>query len=157
MRFVIGVVLAVSVGIGAYLGSARAAGSATAPARTVQLRIGDIAVVGQLQCRAWTDSRSNPIPTYLECSKGPWNPDAVSVTVFPGGVTRSKKVGEGVCSLVSPGRAPGHHVIFRASLLCANALAGKHVDASVEFLPSGLAVLRNGKTVYRAGWDPGTG
>ena len=58
MRFV---VLALSVGIGAYLGSAQAAGSAKGHSRTVTMRIGDVAVVGQVRCLAWTDSRRSPI------------------------------------------------------------------------------------------------
>src|SRR5215475_5176227 len=90
MRFVIGVVLALSVGIGAYLGSAQVAGSAKTPPRRMKLRIGDIAAVGQVQCRAWTDSRRHPIRyAYLECSKGPWSRASragLSVFVLPGAV-----------------------------------------------------------------------
>jgi hypothetical protein len=73
MRFIVSVVLALSVGIGAYFGSARAASSAKARPRTVRHpRIGDIAAVGQAQCRAWTDSRFHPIrEAYLQCSGGP--------------------------------------------------------------------------------------
>ena len=61
MRFVFGLVLALSVGIGAYLGSAQVASSAKATPRTLTMPIGDVAVVGQIRCLAWTDSRSSPI------------------------------------------------------------------------------------------------
>jgi len=43
MRFVIGVVLGLSVGIGAYLDPAQVAESANAPPRRLTLRLGDIA------------------------------------------------------------------------------------------------------------------
>jgi hypothetical protein len=87
MRFVFGLVLALSVGIGAYFGSAQVASSAKATPRTITLRIGDVAVVGQVRCLAWTDSRSSPIhDAYLRCSKGPRSRAAYSVDVLPEGI-----------------------------------------------------------------------
>jgi len=87
MRFVIGVVLALSVGIGAYFGSAQAASSAKARPRTVShLRIGDIAAVGQAQCLAYTESRSHPVrEAYLRCSGGPLIRATYRVDVLPNG------------------------------------------------------------------------
>jgi len=152
MRFVICVVLGLSVGIGAYLGSARAAGSATAPVRVVHLRVGDIAAAGQVQCRAWTDSRSHPVhAAYLECSKGPWSRAALSVYVLPGGVDVLKKVGQVQC--VWQGlreRDP----TFSTYLRCTKG-PRRHVAVSVEVLPGGIAVSKKGKIVYRTGWNPG--
>jgi len=162
MRFVIGVVLALSVGIGAYLGSAQVADSAKTPPPKVTLRTGDLVTLGQIQCQAIALSRAHPARTRdanLRCSTGPRSRATVSVNFPPGGIYLVKKVGQGVCTLRAPGQAPGHHVMFSASLECWNGRARrrarKHVDASVEFLPSRLAVLKNGKTVYRTGWDPG--
>jgi len=71
MRFAIGVVLALSVGIGAYFGSAQVATSAkTSPQRTVTMRLGDVAVFGQVKCLATSDSRSHPMSgAYLRCGE----------------------------------------------------------------------------------------
>src|SRR5262252_358429 len=131
MRFVIGVVLALSVGIGAYLGSARAAGSATAHARVVHLRIGDIAVAGQVQCRAIKETRSNPTrPDYLRCSKGPLGRAASSVMVTPNGVNFSNNVGKALCFLAAYAAQPGYpHPIFSTDLRCQK---GPHAVSSVQ-------------------------
>src|SRR5215469_4505416 len=97
MRFVIGVVLALSVGIGAYLGSAQVADSAKTP-RRVTLQVGDIAVVGNGQCRATPESRQHPLRAdYLLCSNGPLSRAAASVSVFEfgGGVRVGITVGQG--------------------------------------------------------------
>jgi hypothetical protein len=86
MRFAIGVVLALSIGIGAYFGSAPMAGSANVPPRTVTLRIGDVAVLGQMQCVAVSESRSRPMRPgwyYMRCSKRPTNQARYVVDVFP--------------------------------------------------------------------------
>jgi hypothetical protein len=72
MRFVFGVALVLSVGIGAFFGSAQVAGSTKVPPKTVTMRIGDVAVVGPVECLAWTDSRRFPIRrAYMRCSARP--------------------------------------------------------------------------------------
>jgi len=72
MRFVFGVAVVLSVGIGAFFGSAQVAGSTKVPPKTVTMGIGDVAVVGPVQCLAWTDSRRFPIRrAYMRCSAGP--------------------------------------------------------------------------------------
>ena len=89
MRFAIGVVLALSIGIGAYFGSAQMAGSANVPPRTVTLRIRDVAVLGQMQCVAVSESRSSPMKPgayYMRCSKRPFNQSRYHADVFPDGV-----------------------------------------------------------------------
>ena len=153
MRFVIGVVLALSVGIGAYLGSAQVAGSAKTPPRRVTLRIGDVAALGQIQCQAipWTRSRTpGPNDAYLHCSSGR---AAESVDVSLGGVRVSKKAGHIQCFLGGPGpRAP----IFVAGLICNDEGRRKHMYLSVEVLPGRIGVLKDDRrVVYRTGWDPG--
>ena len=87
-RLAVGVVLAFSVGLGAYFGSAQLAGSANAPKRTVTLRIGDVAVLGQMQCVAVSESRSRPMKPgayYMRCSKRPRNQAPYVVDAFPAG------------------------------------------------------------------------
>ena len=152
MRFVIGVVLALSVGIGAYLGSAQVADSAKTPPRRVTLQIGDVAAVGHVQCRAWTDSRPHPIrDAYLECSKGPWSRTAESVFVLPGSVHVEEKVGHVQCYWEAPG--PTHPTFsFHLYLQCQK---GPHAVSfvSIEMVPGGIAVLKKGKMVYRTGWN----
>src|SRR5262245_31762348 len=155
MRFVIGVVLALSVGIGAYLGSAQVADSAKTPPRRVTLQMGDIAVAGQVQCRAWTDSRSLPVhPAYMQCSKGPWNRAfraGVSVFVTPYGINFSKKVGKAQCYLAAPAAYGRYaHPIFSAELRCQK---GPHAvsSAQIEVLPDGITVLHKGQRVYTTG------
>jgi len=119
MRFVIGVVLALSVGIGAYLGSAQVADSAKTPPRRVTLQVGDIATVGQVRCRGFSNpSRQRPHPilaTYLRCSTGPLSRAAASVAVMPGLVDVGKKAGQVSCFLVAPGH---RNQIFSAYLGC---------------------------------------
>src|SRR5215470_2412060 len=90
MRFVLSVVLALSVGIGAYFGSARVASSAKAPPRMVLLRMGDIAAVGRsgprAQCLATSESRSDPYRyAWLRCSAGPLSRATYWITIAPGG------------------------------------------------------------------------
>jgi len=149
MRFVFSVVLALSVGIAAYLGSAQVAGSAKMPHRRVTLQVGDIAAAGQVQCRAIAESRQHPTRVaYLQCSKGPLSRAAVSVAVFPGAAIVGKKVGQVSCYVEAPD-AP----IFSAYLSCKK--GPRHAAVSVEVLPGGIAVLKKRKMVYRTGWNPG--
>jgi len=88
MRLVFFLVLAVSVGSGAYFGSAQLAGSATKPApRTFMLHTGDTAVVGRTQCVAVSDSRSHPMAgSYMRCSKRPLNQSRYHADVSPDAV-----------------------------------------------------------------------
>jgi hypothetical protein len=71
----IGGLFAVVVGIGAYLGTAQVAASTPqAPRRTVTLRIGDVAVLGRIQCIAISESRARPMTPgayYMRCLKRP--------------------------------------------------------------------------------------
>lgn len=75
-------------------GSAQLAGSASARTpRTVTLRLGDVAVLGRLQCVATSDSRRYPMKPgayYLRCSKRPDNQARYVVHVFPGGAVVSR-------------------------------------------------------------------
>jgi hypothetical protein len=165
MRFVIGVVLALSVGIGAYLGSAQVADSAKTPPRRVTLRIGDVAALGQIQCRATAWTRQHPTRTsdaYLRCSKGPLSRAAASVAVYPWGVLVGKKVGHVQCfwQAPGPGLIPPRTFYFSASLSCNKGPnegpRRGHIDVSVEVLPGRIAVLKDDRrVVYRTGWDPG--
>ena len=169
MRFVIGVVFALSVGIGAYLGSAQVADSAKTPPRKVTLRLGDIAAIGQIQCRAEVDVRGHPVmhdtimrDGFFACSKGPERA-AQWVQVRPGVVRVFKKVGQVQCLLEAPSGRPmsptpallsGRHPIFYASLGCTKG-PGNHAAAlSVEVLSGGIAVVnRWGKMVHRTRWN----
>jgi hypothetical protein len=96
MRFVLGVVLALGVGIGAYFGSARAASSAKARSRMVMLRMGDIAAVGhagpRAQCLATSDSRFHPYRyPYLVCSPGRLSQATYRIVLFPRGLAVVKE------------------------------------------------------------------
>jgi hypothetical protein len=92
MRFVLGAALALSFGVGAYLGSAQVARSAKAPPRTLTMRIGDSAGVGQVRCLAVTDSRSQPILyAYMRCSKAPQGKAEYWVDVLPANIVVWKK------------------------------------------------------------------
>ena len=152
MRFVIGVVLALSVGIGAYLGSAQVADSAKTPPRRVTLQVGDIAAAGQVQCRAEPESRQHPTRVaYLQCSKGPLSRAAESVGVWPGGVDVGAKVGQISCYVGAPGGTASR--FFSAYLSCKK--GPRHAAVAVEARPDGIAVLKKRKMVYRTGWNPG--
>ena len=152
MRLVIGVVLALSVGIGAYFGSAQVAGSAKTPPRRVTLQIGDVAAVGQVQCRAGTSQVRHPLHAdYLQCSKGPLSRAAGSVAVSSVGVDVQKKVRHVQCFLETPGYA---NRIFSASLVCTK--GPRYAGLSIEVQPGGInVVLKHRKIVYRTGWKPG--
>ena|SRR5215831_353978 len=90
MRFVFSVVLALSVGIGAYFGSARAASSAKARPRMVLLRMDQIAAVGRSgprgQCQATAESRTDPYGSaWLRCSAGPLSRATYWISLGPRG------------------------------------------------------------------------
>ena len=79
MRVVFGFVLALCVGVGACFGSAQAANSAQANGRIETLTLGDLAVLGNVQCRVF--SRSPRFPgeyTHVQCSNGPLSKAAYS-------------------------------------------------------------------------------
>ena len=79
MRVVFGFVLALCVGVGACFGSAQAANSTQANGRIVKLKIGDVAVLGKLQCRVFTNSPRHPIEySHVQCSNGPLSKAAYS-------------------------------------------------------------------------------
>jgi len=72
MRVVFGFVLALCVGVGACFGSAQAANSAKANGRIVTLKIGDVAVLGNVQCRVFSNSPRHPVEyAHVQCSNGP--------------------------------------------------------------------------------------
>jgi hypothetical protein len=94
MRVVFGFVLALCVGVGACFGSAQAANSAKANGRIVRLKIGDVAVIGKLQCRVFTNSPRHPVEyAHVQCSNGPLSKAAYSfvanygIDVFQKGVS----------------------------------------------------------------------
>ena len=79
MRVVSGFVLALCVGIGAFFGSAQAANSAQANGRIVTLKLGDVAVLGNVQCRVFTRSPRYPVEyAHVQCSTGPLSKAAYS-------------------------------------------------------------------------------
>jgi hypothetical protein len=71
MRVVFGFVLALCVGVACF-GSAQAANSAKANGRIVKLKMGDVAVLGKLQCRVFSNSPRYPLQyPNVQCSNGP--------------------------------------------------------------------------------------
>jgi hypothetical protein len=88
MRFVLGVAVVLSVGVGAYFGSAQVARSAKPPARMLELRVGDSALIRQdIQCVATTDSRRYPLKyAYMRCSTRPFSASHVFVDIGAGGM-----------------------------------------------------------------------
>ena len=142
MRFVIGAVLALSVGIGAYLGSAQVADSAKTPHRRVTLRIGDIALVGGMPCRVSSGSVRRPAPSIISCSirNGRVGTDG-------GGVDFEKKLEQVRCGFEEP-LAQRHHSMLNTGVFC----SGPHGVSSVSVLvlPGGIiAVSKKAKIVYR--------
>jgi hypothetical protein len=112
MRVVFGFVLALCVGVGACFGSAQAANSAKANGRIVKLTIGDVAVLGKLQCHVFTNSPRHPIEySHVQCSNGPLSKAAysfvtngfgtnVGIDVFQKGVSGA---------IYSTNQTPGHN------------------------------------------------
>jgi len=70
--------LAVSAGLGSYLGSARLAGSTSTAPRTITLRSQDVAVFGRVRCSANVEART---PHFL-CSKRPRAKAKYEVSIF---------------------------------------------------------------------------
>jgi hypothetical protein len=109
MRVVFGFVLAVCVGVGACFGSAQAANSAKANARTVTLTLGDLAVLGDIQCRVFTNSPRYPVEyAHVQCSNGPLSKAAYSF-VTNGGIDVFKKGVSGAIYSTNP--TPGNHQV----------------------------------------------
>jgi len=88
MRFALGVAVVLSVGVGAYFGSAQVASSAKPPARKLELRVGDSALIRQdIQCVATSDSRRYPLRNaYMRCSTRPLSASRFVVDIGPGWV-----------------------------------------------------------------------
>jgi len=85
MRVVFGFVLALCVGVGACFGSAQAANSAKANGRIVTLKLGDLAVLGNIQCRVFTRSPRYPVEyAHVQCSNGPLSTAADSFVTSQG-------------------------------------------------------------------------
>jgi hypothetical protein len=67
------------VGVGACFGSAQAANSAKANGRIVTLKPGDVAVLGNIQCRVFSNSPRYPVEySHVQCSNGPLSKAAYS-------------------------------------------------------------------------------
>ena len=91
MRVVFGFVLALCVGVGACFGSAQAANSAKANGRIVTLKIGDVAVLGDIQCRVFSNSPDHPNEyAHVQCSNGPLSTATYSA------VTRGTDLGSSI-------------------------------------------------------------
>ncbi|HEU5215886.1 MAG TPA: hypothetical protein VFU30_10120 [Gaiellaceae bacterium] len=114
MRVVFAFVLALCVGVGACFGSAQAANSAKANGRIVKLKIGDLVVLGNAQCRVFTNSPRHPIEyAHVQCSNGPLSKATysfvtngfaatVGIDVFQKGVSGA---------IYSTNQPPGNHQV----------------------------------------------
>jgi hypothetical protein len=109
MRVVLGFVLALCVGVGACFGSAQAANSAKANGRIVRLKIGDMAVLGKLQCRVFSNSPRHPVEyAHVQCSNGPLSKAAYSFVTNGGIDVWQKGVSAHIYSIATMGN--GQHV-----------------------------------------------
>jgi hypothetical protein len=91
----------------ACFGSAQAANSAKANGRIVRLKIGDVAVIGHLQCRVFTNSPRHPVQyAHVQCSNGPLSKAAYSF-VTNGGIDVFQKGVSG--AIYSTNQTPGNH------------------------------------------------
>ena len=107
MRVVFGFVLALCVGVGACFGSAQAANSAKANGRIVTLKMGDVAVLGKLQCRVFTNSPRYRLEySHFQCSNGPLSKAAYSF-ITNGGIDVFQKGVSG--AIYSTNQTPGHN------------------------------------------------
>lgn len=105
MRVVFGFVLALCVGVGACFASAQAANSAKANGRIVRLKTGDVAVLGKLQCRVFSNSPRYPLEySHVQCSNGPLSKAAYSF-VTNGGIDVFQKGVSG--AIYSTNQTPG--------------------------------------------------
>jgi hypothetical protein len=101
MRVVFGFVLALCVGVACF-GSAQAANSAKANGRIVALKPGDVAVLGKLQCRVFSNSSRYPLQySHLQCSNGPLSTAAYSA-VTNGGIDVFQKGVSGAIYSTNP-------------------------------------------------------
>jgi len=105
MRVVFGFVLALCVGVGACFGSAQAANSAQANGRIVTLKIGDVAVLGNAQCRVISYSPGHPYEyAHVQCSNGPLSKAAYSFATGFGSIDVFQK---GVSAAIYSTNPPG--------------------------------------------------
>lgn len=79
MRYLFGAILALSVGIGAYFGSAKVAGSAATNGRIVKLHFGDTPTFGRVRCIATGNQTHHH---FLICEKAVSRP-TYTVVVLP--------------------------------------------------------------------------
>ena len=109
MRVVFGFVLALCVGVGACFGSAQAANSAQANGRIVTLKIGDLAVLGNIQCRVFSNSPRHPYEyAHVQCSNGPLSKATYSFVTNGGIDVWQKGVSAHIYSIATMGS--GQHV-----------------------------------------------
>ena len=109
MRVVFGFVLALCVGVGACFGSAQAANSAQANGRIVTLKIGDVAVLGNAQCRVISYSPGHPYEyVHVQCSNGPLSKATYSFVTNGGIDVWQKGVSAHIYSIATMGN--GQHV-----------------------------------------------
>jgi hypothetical protein len=109
MRVVFGFVLALCVGVGACFGSAQAANSAKANGRIVTLKMGDLAVLGNIQCRVFSNSPGHPYEyAHVQCSNGPLSKAAYSFVTNGGIDVWQKGVSAHIYSIATMGS--GQHV-----------------------------------------------
>ena len=113
MRVVFGFVLALCVGVGACFGSAQAANSAKANGRIVTLKMGDVAVLGKIQCRVFSNSPGHPYEyAHVQCSNGPLSKATYSF-VTNGGIDVFQK---GVSAAIySTNPTPGNHQVAKSA------------------------------------------
>src|SRR5215472_5284847 len=138
MRVVFGFVLALCVGVGACFGSAQAANSAQANGRIVTLKIGDVAVLGNIQCRVFSNSPRHPVEyAHVQCSNGPLSKATYSFVTAPGIDVFQKGVSAPIYS--TPNDTFGH-------LQAANSWKAKRIVrlrvGDVAVVPDGHAPLR---------------
>lgn len=109
MRVVFGFVLALCVGVGSCFGSVQAANSAKANGRIVTLKLGDVAVLGDIQCRVFSNSPGHPVEyAHVQCSNGPLSKAAYSFVTNGGIDVWQKGVSAHIYSIATMGN--GQHV-----------------------------------------------
>lgn len=177
MRVVIGFVLALCVGAGACFGSAQAANSAKANGRIVTLKMGDVAVLGKIQCRVFSKSPRHPIEyAHVQCSNGPLSKAAYSfvttrgIDVFQKGVStaiystyqrpsnqqaksgkpkRIVRLRVGDVAVVLNG--PGRHALVRVQCRAFSHSALRCSSGPLSKAPYSAGITNGGINVYKKG------